>query len=207
MTESEWAVCGEPEPMLHRLGRGAGERKLRLFACACVRRIGPLLDAHASRKALDVAEGRVGAEGLEAARVAAEEHATTPAGSAAAALVQDWPAWDVAWDAALFAAHAVSEGDPASAAWGESRRPQADLIREIFGDPFLPAERAPAWRTPGVVALARAIDEGDDYGRMPELADALAHAGCTHDDLLAHCRGPNAHVRGCWAVDTVLTEG
>ena len=38
----------------------------------------------------------------------------------------------------------------------------------------------------------------------PVLADALEDAGCTNADLLAHCRGPGPHVRGCWAVDLIL---
>jgi hypothetical protein len=39
---------------------------------------------------------------------------------------------------------------------------------------------------------------------MPELADALAEAGCNNPDILSHCRGPGPHVRGCWVVDLVL---
>ena len=27
---------------------------------------------------------------------------------------------------------------------------------------------------------------------------------CTNADILAHCRGPGPHVRGCWAVDLIL---
>ncbi|AMV25096.1 hypothetical protein VT84_11920 [Gemmata sp. SH-PL17] len=39
---------------------------------------------------------------------------------------------------------------------------------------------------------------------MPILADALQDAGCADEALLAHCREPGAHVRGCWVVDLVL---
>jgi len=39
---------------------------------------------------------------------------------------------------------------------------------------------------------------------MPVFADALEAAGCAEPDILAHCRGPGPHVRGCWAVDLVL---
>jgi hypothetical protein len=29
-------------------------------------------------------------------------------------------------------------------------------------------------------------------------------AGCDSADVLAHCRGPGPHVRGCWVVDLIL---
>ena len=41
MTEQEWRDCGDPQKMLEFLrdnGR-VSERKLRLFACACARRL------------------------------------------------------------------------------------------------------------------------------------------------------------------------
>ena len=42
---------------------------------------------------------------------------------------------------------------------------------------------------------------------MPILGDALEEAGCADEALLAHCRGPGPHVRGCWAVDLILGKG
>ncbi len=63
---------------------------------------------------------------------------------------------------------------------------------------------APHRRTPTVVDLAQQMYDGRDFGLMPVLADALEDAGCDRDDVLAHCRGPGPHVRGCWVVDLVL---
>jgi hypothetical protein len=40
--------------------------------------------------------------------------------------------------------------------------------------------------------------------RLPTLADAPEDAGCTNTDILAHCRVPGVHVRGCWVVDLLL---
>jgi hypothetical protein len=63
MTEAEWLSCNDPEPMLEFLrGRGVSDRKLRLFDCACVRRIWPLLEDERSR--LAVATGESLADGL-----------------------------------------------------------------------------------------------------------------------------------------------
>jgi hypothetical protein len=43
MDEAEWLACTDPEPMLAFLKREASNRKLRLFAVACCRRIEVLL--------------------------------------------------------------------------------------------------------------------------------------------------------------------
>jgi hypothetical protein len=55
-----------------------------------------------------------------------------------------------------------------------------------------------------VVELARTIYESRAFDRMPDLAEALERAGCTNADILAHCRQPGPHVRGCWVVDLIL---
>ncbi len=84
----------------------------------------------------------------------------------------------------------------------------ADVLREVFGNPFRPAALAPAWLTSDVVALARGIYEERAFDRMPILADALQDAGCDNDDVLSHCRDPKqVHVRGCWVVDLILGKG
>ena len=62
----------------------------------------------------------------------------------------------------------------------------------------------PAWLTSTVVALARSIYDERAFDRLPILADALQDAGCDSDDVLAHLRDPQEHVRGCWALDLVL---
>ena len=54
------------------------------------------------------------------------------------------------------------------------------------------------------LTLAQAIYDDRVFQRMPELADVLAEAGSSNQDILSHCRGPGPHVRGCWVVDLVL---
>jgi hypothetical protein len=54
------------------------------------------------------------------------------------------------------------------------------------------------------VQLACAIYDDRAFEQLPILADALEEAGCDNADILAHCRGPGPHVRGCWLVDLLL---
>jgi hypothetical protein len=86
----------------------------------------------------------------------------------------------------------------------EEELAQSQLIRCIFGNPFRPVAFAPEWRTPTAVALADAIYADRAFDRLPVLADALEEAGCDNLEVLAHCRGPGPHARGCWVVDLIL---
>ena len=76
---------------------------------------------------------------------------------------------------------------------------QADLLRCLFGHPDRPIAIDPA-----SASLARAIDEHRAFHRLPDLADSLERAGCRDPAVLAHCRDPGHHARGCWVIDAVL---
>jgi hypothetical protein len=71
MDKSLWLACNDPQQMLEYLLGKASERKLRLFACACCRRIWPYLKDKQSRKIVEVSEeyadGRVPPRKLSAA--------------------------------------------------------------------------------------------------------------------------------------------
>ena len=84
---------------------------------------------------------------------------------------------------------------------------QTELIRDIVGNPFRPVRLKPewlAWNDETAPKIAQAIYEERAFDRLPILADALEDAGCDNADLLAHCREPGEHVRGCWVIDLLL---
>jgi hypothetical protein len=202
MTEEEWLEFNEPHKMLEFLHSGvSSERKFRLFAVACSRRIWSWIDA-LGREAVEVAErfadGFASSDELRAARLACQG-----AGDQAA------------WYAAATNANIAARNAARSAQAGVARNPllgsestellaQAELVREIFGDPFRPISLDPSWRTPSMVSLAQAIYNERAFDRMQVLADALEKAGCDNAEILAHLRGPGSHVPGCWSLDLVL---
>jgi hypothetical protein len=81
----------------------------------------------------------------------------------------------------------------------------ADLLRDIFGNPFSHATFDPLLRTSTATAIAKQMYDTREFSAMPILADALEDAGCDSEDILNHCReAQQVHVRGCWVVDLVL---
>src|SRR5262249_31632937 len=117
-------------------------------------------------------------------------------------------AWDAAWDARMAAREAAPPlGGPDR--YELERRWQASLLLGLFGNPFEVALIHPdslGSNQGPVVNLAQVIYEEDRFGDLPILADALEEAGCNARDILDHCRGRQAHYRGCWVVDLVLRK-
>jgi hypothetical protein len=207
--ERGWRTCPDPGRMLCTAGSGWSERKLRLFAVACCRRAWDLLHDERSRRAVEVAERF--ADGLATQR---ELNAAYDAARAAADGVGEaaWAATkvDVA-QGALRSAEVTARGRAESASAHEAeKKAQADLVRDIFGNPRFPVTVAPAvlaWNDGLVVRLARTIYEERRWGDMPLLADALLDAGCDNEEMLAHAREQGAvHTRGCWLLDLLLEK-
>jgi hypothetical protein len=218
MTEAEWLKSIEPQAMLKHLQgkkRVLTERKLRLFAVACSRRVWEVMP-HVGREAVEVAEqyadGRVKKQALTAAFYAAvqvtveDEDITGP---------DEYEA-----NQALFAAlHAVGKRDgmvitPQNAVDARNdgdvegeHTCQSAILRDIVGNPFRPVPVSPAWLAwdSGTVGkLAQTIYDERAFDRLPVLADALEEAGCADEAILSHLRGHGPHYRGCWAVDLLL---
>src|SRR5207302_4891213 len=137
-----------PDPMLQYLRRRACKRKLRLFACACVRRIWRHLTDARSRAAVEVAERY--ADGLATARQLARARKEA--------------AWAAAWSGRRDAAEAAAwvAAAAAEAGWVEMaasraylaertdevvRHPQCEILRDIFGNPFQGVRAHPSWRS------------------------------------------------------------
>jgi hypothetical protein len=220
MTEVEWLASNDPEALLsYHLRGAASDRKLRLFAVACCRRIWHLLVDPRSQAAVEVAEqfadNIATAAQLERAYESAEvahHEAFTAKGKERASL--EWAAQYAADRVPFFAARRASRFARVAAAIAlnsnTENEAQANLLREIFVNEFRPVTIDPIWRTWNdgtVTKLASTIYADRAFDRLPILADALEDAGCDNTDLLAHCRGQGPHVRGCWAVDFLLGKG
>jgi hypothetical protein len=199
----------DPGPLFRYVLTTDQRRRLRLLACACARLLGADLVCDPARLAIEASErfadGRLGRDDLkrshDAARVAYHERGRTPDERALIQLS--------AWVAGLRLKTGLKQVAWATpkATYGEVSGIEARrcaLVRGIFGNPFRPIVLDPSWLTSTVVALARQMYESRDFSPMPILADALQDAGCDNPDVLAHCRGPGPHVRGCWVVDLVL---
>jgi hypothetical protein len=220
MTETEWLACTDPQKMLDFLRGRASDRKLRLFAVACCRRVWHLLVDERSREAVEVAErfadGAVTDQELGDAKSNAWEFSLHIVHEDErffdldqnALDAADAPAWAAEWSVDYGSDYGgcplrvvVATQRALGTAEGNT---QADLVRCFFGNPFRPVAVDPTWLTPGVVELARTTYEDRAFDHLPVLADALEEAGCDNADILAHCRGPGPHARGCWVVDLLL---
>jgi hypothetical protein len=220
MTEKQWLNARDLGPMLDHLYRNAivSERKLRLFTCACCRRVWPFLDEQ-SRQAVEGAEqyadGLLDDGDLDRLRVTlgdARAKRAIPRSRAEAIVAAAQTAAEAACTVV-----ATSEMTPGYFAAvgalvaGRIRRgekqAQRELLRDLLGNPFRPVYVQPAWRTWGggtLVQMARVIYDERRFGDLPILADALEETGCADRAILSHCRSGAGHVRGCWVVDQLL---
>jgi hypothetical protein len=219
VTEGEWLTGTNPRDMLGPFWEGIHDRKLRLFAVAACRQTWHLLTDERSRQAVEAAEVVAdGGDKPEDDNMDLDELAEI----AAAEMEEE----SLAWYAALAARWSVYTGFRYSVIevvqnkvvyelLGGWRGVQevvapplmAELLRDIFGNPFRPVALNAAWLSwadATVPRLAQVIYDERAFDHLPILADALEDTGCTDTTILDHCHGPGPHVRGCWVVDLIL---
>jgi hypothetical protein len=203
--------------MLEFLRGKASDRKLRLFACAFGRGVrcsqhqpGPCTVAVGERYADGLASDQELATELRKWACSPEERGPV----APSAYVGAWGAVD---SLARYERAWRDDPDSYSCIPADFLRRSALILRDIFGNPFRPLPPLPAailvWNDGTILRLAEGIYEERempggtlDTARLAVLADALLGAGCDDADLLAHCRGPGPHVRGCWVIDLLLRK-
>jgi hypothetical protein len=234
MTEAEWLACEDPGKILEFLRGKVGDRKLRLFAVACCRRIWDLF-SESDRAIVAVAERY--ADGLannQERRGAAKSPfndglalLTTSVSMAAQMAQQEVTV--AAYIADQAAGKAAMHGCPCpvpedgsarhlralnrlyrSKRWqtakADEQAQQCHLARDLFIGSVRPVNIVLGWRTGKVLTLAQAIYDERAFDRLHFLADALEDVGCTNRAILDHLRGQGPHVRGCWVVDALLAK-
>jgi hypothetical protein len=212
MTDDEWLICLDPDLLLDaaKAAKRLNARKSRLFGCGCFRLVWDQITTRDVRVAVEKSEQRadrlISDQELERYRY--------PLGHPDK-VVDHWLCLSVQ-------SLAMPNSNPSYVAWsvrsstendiyrharrGLPCRSQADLVREVVGNPYRAVTFESRWRTSDVLGLARAIYEDRAFDRMPILADALMDAGCADEQVLTHCREPGPHIRGCWVVDLVLNK-
>ncbi len=215
MTDAEWTACDNSERMLEFLRGQVNGRKIRLFGCACCRRIWRRLTDERSRKAVEAAElyadgfiahadlKQAWAEASGAIQGSLVTHSGQSIATVAARSAADPARASIAEAVALAARAGVYSQQHFEA----EKAAQAAFLRDLLGNPFRPANidlSWLAWNDGAIPKMAQSIYDGRSFDLLPLLADALEDAGCTDAAILGHCRGGGIHVRGCWVVDLLL---
>jgi hypothetical protein len=216
--EENWRCGVDPVRLLRGLSLSLLPRKSRLLACACARNLRFLLAGEPTQAAVAAAEafadGLLDLDSLRAAQAAFAEHIAReePFNRRLAQVIWQITSDTVSLPPALQAAaqasslYATGKPDDPEALHKEQVL-QADLVRDVFGNPYNTVIMEPMcreWRESLVVRLARSIYDEHAFDRMPILGDALEEAGCTDADVLGHCHAGTPHTRGCWVLDLVL---
>jgi hypothetical protein len=236
MTEAQWLASNDPWPMFEFVRNKISDRKLRWFAAACCHRLEHLfMDSRIGRAnsaISSLAEGltseqdchRVELDARQALNEAREAFFAMEEGAAARLAAYDAvveglsvsPTFymDVAASAVIALVPKSDQEKPPDEAVHQrfaERMLQCSWLRDLTGPLlFREVHCEPAWldwNGGAVGRLAQVIYEDNVFARLPVLADALEEAGCTDAAILAHCRQPAEHVRGCWVLDLLLGKG
>jgi hypothetical protein len=213
-SELDWFTCKYPRPLLGFLRGKVSDRKLRLFAGACCRRVHHLSTQDVLVQVIGVSErfadGQATEHDLNSSTLAAGAAVSklrsggimTEMGAAEAASGLTKRCFTV--DDAIQLSYSVATANWARVDLETEDGSQTLILRDIVGNPFRLVSILPAWRSEPVVGLARSTYEEQAFNQLPILADALEEAGCDSTDILQHCRGDGPHVLGCWVLDMLL---
>ncbi len=228
MDERSWRECNEPQKMLEFLRGRASDRKLRLFAVGCCRRVWLQLDGASLPEAIKVAERFADGEVSRAERQLFHSQLGARGGYSAlwAANCLEFAVLDD--EAEIAADHALSHAlkfaylrvcheasveetytavaNRATAAHDAEGPALSNLVREVFGNSLCLAtipSAVLAWNDGTITRIANAIYQEHSFEELGILADALLEAGCTDEEIQRHCRVEGPHVRGCWVLDAL----
>jgi hypothetical protein len=221
LTENEWQTCKNPEPLFFDRLEAAGglTRKLQLWGCGSARLVFSFMDDARSRRAVETAERY--ADGLATVFEAAAAHE-----DAMKVWDERFPSRDPKTDSefAVFVAFQViacpidnwasvatllARTGPAAELtelFWQNERMLADLLRDVYGNPFRPVKIEQGCLLPEIIELAGSIYDQRKFEWMASLGKLLVDAGCTEPAIIDHCRNTPMHIRGCWLLDVLLNK-
>lgn len=197
MNEDEWLISDHPYAMIRELRQHEySDRKFRLFACAIVRKSWHLLTDARSQRAVRIAELYADRLALFVDMVDFRSQASYAHHAACGheKIIAAYDAYACCFKDENDAVDAVLEAPNVI-----TRQCQADLLREIVGNPFREYESVQYNST--IVNLAQDVYDSFDPIKISILADALEDVG---SELVEHLRSGILHVKGCWAIDSIL---
>ena len=205
--EALWHVCTDPVQMLDLLEPAfadevISDRKIRLFVCACCRKVWHKLSAETRQNHVELAERYIDGRATRAEFDVADWDREKPKELAIATCCR----WNFdPYGGMYYLLYEIQGAIRQDKLGVKEDAAQAALLRDIFRVRYpRPVTFDLAWKTSDVIRLAQAIYDERAFDGMPILADALEDAGCDNAEILRHCREPAEHVRGCWVVDLVL---
>jgi len=197
MTETDWHTCGDPKPLLHILRDKGSNRKWRLFAVACCRRINRLIVDEPSRRAVEVAmryaDGEATEAEVEAARTAAYQ-AVEEAGRA-----EDDAEAEANFDMTPEDAAACCRSSAARAAWATlaaDTRVSAAEPDSFEARRWCPSDDSAAYACGKNVYVSMEMVQSGDAVNAAEAAERTAHCDLLRD-LFGDAFGPPGE-EGSW---------
>ena len=88
--------------------------------------------------------------------------------------------------------------------YSDQRSIQATILKDIIISPFDAINIDYHLLTRNIVDCAKNMYQTECFGDMDLLGKMLKDCKCASDDVIAHCRSDQRHVRGCWLLDMII---